>query len=298
MASLHNFTSNAQAQKPYKGFGLHNYSLSHSGNGVKHNVSNTEDSSSNYYAINVLENLQYETPKSDVVLPPIKRLHFDNFCDESQKLPALVPMKISSPVSIDERDSLDFQFRPIAMTPSNTLLMSSSISLATPPRTNSTGSMSPLRCSVEVSDTSSQNISRTPKHQSPVLLPGTVSATSTSPSTITSSPPPLPPLSNDGFVRPSDDSKGQTKQKSTDVKDSKRYQCKICDKCFTTSGHLARHTRIHTGERKHVCPFPDCDSRFARQDNCMQHYRTHLNAGKRKRKGRLPKNGALATGVA
>ncbi|KAK6458475.1 transcriptional repressor [Scheffersomyces xylosifermentans] len=66
-------------------------------------------------------------------------------------------------------------------------------------------------------------------------------------------------------------------------KDSKRrHICKVCARSFTTSGHLARHNRIHTGERKHICPWPSCDARFARQDNCMQHYKTHTN-GKNKR---------------
>ncbi|KAH3673770.1 hypothetical protein WICPIJ_009650 [Wickerhamomyces pijperi] len=63
----------------------------------------------------------------------------------------------------------------------------------------------------------------------------------------------------------------------------RKYQCKTCTKSFTTSGHLARHVRIHTGERKHQCPFPGCESRFARQDNCMQHFRTHQNKLKKRR---------------
>lgn len=66
-------------------------------------------------------------------------------------------------------------------------------------------------------------------------------------------------------------------------KESKRkHVCKVCSRSFTTSGHLARHNRIHTGERKHICPWPNCDARFARQDNCMQHYKTHTNGKKRK----------------
>ncbi|KAF8252226.1 hypothetical protein K440DRAFT_503509, partial [Wilcoxina mikolae CBS 423.85] len=48
-----------------------------------------------------------------------------------------------------------------------------------------------------------------------------------------------------------------------------------CGKSFTTSGHLARHTRIHTGEKNYVCPEAGCAARFSRQDNCMQHFRTH-----------------------
>lgn len=63
----------------------------------------------------------------------------------------------------------------------------------------------------------------------------------------------------------------------------RRYRCKTCARSFTTSGHLARHTRIHTGERKYVCPHEDCKARFSRQDNCMQHFKTHTNSVKRKR---------------
>lgn len=62
----------------------------------------------------------------------------------------------------------------------------------------------------------------------------------------------------------------------------RKHVCKTCARSFTTLGHLARHNRTHTGERKHVCPWPQCGARFARQDNCMQHCKTHLN-GKSKR---------------
>ncbi|KAK4509769.1 uncharacterized protein ATC70_007071 [Mucor velutinosus] len=69
---------------------------------------------------------------------------------------------------------------------------------------------------------------------------------------------------------------------STPVESSsskRKYHCTEpgCAKSFTTSGHLARHNRIHTGEKNFPCLFPGCLSRFSRQDNMMQHYRTHMS---------------------
>ncbi|CAO3651254.1 unnamed protein product [Mucor hiemalis] len=70
-----------------------------------------------------------------------------------------------------------------------------------------------------------------------------------------------------------------------DAQQSKRkYHCiePGCNKSFTTSGHLARHNRIHTGEKNFPCLFPGCQSRFSRQDNMMQHYRTHMSPKSRR----------------
>ncbi|KZT10120.1 uncharacterized protein LAESUDRAFT_756314 [Laetiporus sulphureus 93-53] len=50
----------------------------------------------------------------------------------------------------------------------------------------------------------------------------------------------------------------------------RKHICQTCERGFTTSGHLARHTRIHTGERNHKCPFPGCETRCSRQDNLQQ----------------------------
>jgi len=80
----------------------------------------------------------------------------------------------------------------------------------------------------------------------------------------------------------------------------KKHVCPTCDRPFTTSGHLARHSRVHTGERNHKCPFPGCETRCSRQDNLQQQsvfslfvspyltslpsfsYRIHLSPGSRR----------------
>ncbi|KIY69026.1 hypothetical protein CYLTODRAFT_394412 [Cylindrobasidium torrendii FP15055 ss-10] len=66
----------------------------------------------------------------------------------------------------------------------------------------------------------------------------------------------------------------------------KKHVCPTCDRAFTTSGHLARHSRVHTGERNHKCPFPGCETRCSRQDNLQQHYRIHLSPGSRRNSAR------------
>ncbi|KAJ4000595.1 hypothetical protein F5050DRAFT_1729719 [Lentinula boryana] len=66
----------------------------------------------------------------------------------------------------------------------------------------------------------------------------------------------------------------------------KKHVCPTCERCFTTSGHLARHSRVHTGEKNHKCPFPGCDTRCSRQDNLQQHYRIHLSPGSRRTSSR------------
>ncbi|KDQ63905.1 hypothetical protein JAAARDRAFT_27573 [Jaapia argillacea MUCL 33604] len=50
----------------------------------------------------------------------------------------------------------------------------------------------------------------------------------------------------------------------------KKHVCNTCGRAFSTSGHLARHARVHTGERNHKCPFPGCQTRCSRQDNLQQ----------------------------
>ncbi|KAH6905968.1 hypothetical protein BKA70DRAFT_1289897 [Coprinopsis sp. MPI-PUGE-AT-0042] len=69
---------------------------------------------------------------------------------------------------------------------------------------------------------------------------------------------------------------------SASLEARRKHQCSSCPRAFTTSGHLSRHMRIHTGERNHHCPFPGCDVKCSRQDNLQQHYRIHLARGTRR----------------
>jgi len=39
---------------------------------------------------------------------------------------------------------------------------------------------------------------------------------------------------------------------------------------FSTSGHLTRHSTVHTGVKKFKCPFPTCAKECSRQDNLTQ----------------------------
>ncbi|KAJ3328030.1 hypothetical protein HDU76_010714 [Blyttiomyces sp. JEL0837] len=60
--------------------------------------------------------------------------------------------------------------------------------------------------------------------------------------------------------------------------DKKRYTCNFegCGKVFTTSGHLARHKKLHTGVKSFSCPVTGCPNKFARRDNMLQHAKSHF----------------------
>ncbi|KAJ7841742.1 hypothetical protein B0H14DRAFT_3457325 [Mycena olivaceomarginata] len=60
---------------------------------------------------------------------------------------------------------------------------------------------------------------------------------------------------------------------STDAK--KRHVCVHCDQVCSTSSHLARHARIHSGVKEFKCDYPGCEKRSSRLDNLRAHQRIH-----------------------
>ncbi|ORX69111.1 hypothetical protein DL89DRAFT_224073, partial [Linderina pennispora] len=58
--------------------------------------------------------------------------------------------------------------------------------------------------------------------------------------------------------------------KRTTLKERK-YMCPLCEKKFTRPSSLACHKYTHTGERPHMCYFPNCGKRFSVRSNLKRH---------------------------